>query len=328
MSSPSSPASEPALAALARAIEGRPDAAEMFYQLAETHWRQGDADGYGHFFRRAFLLSPVSHIGQSAEISSYAMESAAALNARARALVARDCAFTPALAALAISEALLGADATARRLMDHDRLVRQGSVAPPQGMSLEALNAAVAGEIRSGKRFYSEPNDRAIRHAWRFNGLARSDCPNLAMLMALLRTAVADYIGALPDEPDHPFLAARPQRFEVGGWAVVSDARGYHESHLHPRAWATGVYYVVQPEVSRREGSTRGWLRLAPPPGLEAIGEEVWPRRLIEPVAGRFVLMPGYFWHETEPMGVDQERICIAFEVRRPELALNTRDGH
>jgi hypothetical protein len=30
------------------------------------------------------------------------------------------------------------------------------------------------------------------------------------------------------------------------------------------RAWATGVYFVVQPEVSRATGSDIGWLRIGP----------------------------------------------------------------
>ncbi len=31
--------------------------------------------------------------------------------------------------------------------------------------------------------------------------------------------------------------------------------------------------------------------------------------------------MPGYFVHDTEPMGVDEERICIAFDILPLELA-------
>jgi hypothetical protein len=31
--------------------------------------------------------------------------------------------------------------------------------------------------------------------------------------------------------------------------------------------------------------------------------------------------MPGYFFHDTTPMGVDEERICVAFDVVPVELA-------
>jgi len=31
--------------------------------------------------------------------------------------------------------------------------------------------------------------------------------------------------------------------------------------------------------------------------------------------------MPAYFYHDTRPLGVDQERICVAFDVRPIEAA-------
>lgn len=32
------------------------------------------------------------------------------------------------------------------------------------------------------------------------------------------------------------------------------------------------------------------------------------------------MLMPAYVFHETQPMGIDRERICIAFETQSGEL--------
>jgi hypothetical protein len=37
--------------------------------------------------------------------------------------------------------------------------------------------------------------------------------------------------------------------------------------------------------------------------------------------------MPGYFFHGTHPMGVDEERICIAFDVVPVELAGANEDS-
>jgi hypothetical protein len=42
---------------------------------------------------------------------------------------------------------------------------------------------------------------------------------------------------------------------------------------------------------------------------------------MVAPEPGTLVLMPGYFYHETRPMGIDQERICIAFDVSPIEIA-------
>lgn len=99
----------------------------------------------------------------------------------------------------------------------------------------------------------------------------------------------------------------------------MSNGASYHKSHIHPYAWASGVYYVVEPPISRKPGSRHGWLQVGPPEDLA--GQQGWSERLIAPTPGRLVLMPGYFYHCTRPMGVDEERICVAFDVVPWELA-------
>jgi len=306
---------------LVEAIKGHPDAADLYYDLSEKHYRAGDLDGYAKFFHQAFVRKPVVDIGWPVDTPDDSREASLEKNDRARALITRGVRFAPVIAALAITEGQLGREASISRLMDFERFMLRGQLEPPDGTSVADFNGALAEEIKSDLTYYDMPADRSIRRAWRFNALHRTQSPAMRSFLRLLKDTVAGYIAGLPEEPDHPFLAVRPDEFEVGGWAVVSDGRSYHKPHLHPRAWATGVYYVVQPEISRE--SERGWLRVGPPPKLR----DAWEPRLIEPVPGSFVLMPGYFWHETEPMGVDQERICIAFEVRSPELALGDEDG-
>jgi hypothetical protein len=36
--------------------------------------------------------------------------------------------------------------------------------------------------------------------------------------------------------------------------------------------------------------------------------------------------MPGYFYHQTQPMKVEEERICVAFEICSTELRLRIDD--
>jgi hypothetical protein len=103
----------------------------------------------------------------------------------------------------------------------------------------------------------------------------------------------------------------------------VSGSKGHHVAHIHPKAWLSGVYYVVRPEISRERGD-RGWLRIGAPQGLDAT-QSGWQQRMVEPEPGHLVLMPGYFYHGTEPLRVDQARICIAFDVMPLELSESVR---
>jgi hypothetical protein len=241
---------------------------------------------------------------------------------RARALVDRGVTYARVVAALAVAEARLGNAEAVRYLMDYERFMRLGTIDLPNGMPTDEFNRALAAEIKSNLKYYDHPSDRAIRRAWRFDGFHRADTPALRMLTDVLYRHAAHYTDCLGADSNHPFIASRPKDFAVAGWAVYSDGASYHKPHVHSRAWVTGVYYVVQPDVSRVAGSHRGWLRVGPPPALEQAVIDCWPTRLIEPASGSFIIMPGYFWHDTEPMGIDQERICVAFEVQPLELAL------
>jgi hypothetical protein len=312
---------------LARVVAQQPEAAKFYYELAEAHWRAGDYKSYVRFFLQGYLRDPPAmNILSSALTTTYLMESAADIRDRARRLIDQDVRYAPVIAALAVAEAQLSNGDTVQYLMDYDRFLRQGRIDPPSGLSAEEFNRALSIEIKSNLTFYNSPADRAIRHAWRFDAFHRAKSPALQLLTGLLRRHASRYVNSLTPDPAHPFIASRPEEFEIAGWAVVSDGASYHESHVHSRAWATGVYYVVQPDVSRAAGSHRGWLRIGPPPALDNSISNNWKCRLIEPAPGSFVLMPGYFWHDTEPMGIDQERICVAFEIQPLELA-SGQDG-
>lgn len=52
----------------------------------------------------------------------------------------------------------------------------------------------------------------------------------------------------------------------------------------------------------------------APPEDTRA-DFRAWEPHWIQPEPGRIVMMPSYFHHRTVPLGVDQRRICVAFEI-------------
>ncbi len=301
---------------LLAAAEKQPNASEVIGNLANAYWRAGDRARYAALADRAFLLEPRGStiIAMTSTRPDEACE-------RLRVLIAHGVAYAPVIAALAVAEARRRQGDAVRELMDYDRFFQHAMLTPPSGMTLADFNRALAAEIRADLTFYDTPSKRSIRRGWRYDGLRKTEAPALRAFMEIVRQMGADAIARRPHDSSHPHLAARPSEFAVDGWAVVSDGETHHLSHTHSRAWMTGVYYVVQPEVSRAPGSHKGWLRVGPPPEAGPNAGEHWGERLIEPVPGSFVFMPGYFHHDTEPMGVDQERICIAFEIQPKELA-------
>lgn len=286
-------------ALIARAAALAPaQAAELLLQMARGFWRGGEAAKFAACFGRAFALKPAG------EVAALAADDAGEQRAIALALIAHGVRHAAVIASLGLAEARLGNGEAARRLFDLERFLRTGMLDVA-----EDFHAVLAREIKADLKFYEKAEYRAIRQGWRHNALFHTRTPAIQALRGMLEQEVERYIAALPRDVAHPLLAARPARTRMEGWAVVSGSETHHTPHIHPYAWITGVYYVVQPAVSLE--SRRGWLRIGPPPQALA----GWETRWIEPRPGSFVLMPAYFYHDTEPMGAQEERICVAFEV-------------
>ena len=305
------------IALLRQALLGKPKTPALLYQLAEALAEAGEDRESATFFRQAYLLEPSTSLCDANRYTAPGAD--VAMRDWARSLIAHGVIFSPVIGALAISEAFLGNDSKVRRLVDYDRFFRCRTVRTPEGFCEPGFNTLLAAEVKADLKFYDEPDNRAIRKGWRNNGIIESSLTAGRALSKMLREHVDQYIASLPEDSDHPFVASRPSEYVLEGWAVVSDGASHHPSHIHPRAWMSGVYYVVRPPVSLQDGTDRGWLRVGPPKRNRALAG--WDTRLVEPEPGNLVLMPGYFFHDTRPMAVDEERICIAFDVVPIEIA-------
>jgi hypothetical protein len=286
--------------------------------LSETLAEAGEAREAANVFRRAYLQQPDICAAALARIG---FDDAGKLRAYSHALIDNGVAYSSVIAALAVAEARLGNTAAVQRLVDFDQLLRSTIMDPPDGYDQASFCHALANEIKSDLKFYDAPPNRAIRRAWRheMNGSA---LPASRAWVQAIRCEVDRYIAALPQMPDHPFLASRPADYVLGAWAIVSSGASHHISHFHSRAWMSGVFYVVRPPVSLDPDNRCGWLEVGPPEERHGVSAaHGWAARTIAPEPGRLVLMPGYFFHATHPMGVDEERICVAVDVIPIELA-------
>jgi hypothetical protein len=314
------------IALLRQAARTQPQSVAVLYELAEALAEAGEATEAAVVFRRAYILQPGT-CGTMLARSWASATNAEKLRDYARSLIDNGVAYSPVIAALAAAEAHLGNITAVQRLVDYDALFSSSIVDASDGCDRVSFCRTLAEEIKSDLKFFDAPPNRAVRHAWRHR-LTGSSLPASRAWFRAIRREVDRYIAELPQDSDHPFLTSRPANYVLSAWAVVSDGASHHLPHIHPWAWLSGVFYVVRPAVSRDANSQRGWLEVGPPVALYGVAAaQGWAARAIAPEPGRLVLMPGYFFHRTRPMGADEERICIAFDAKPVELAGEDADA-
>lgn len=283
---------------LRQAIERRPDALDLHVDLAEALAQDGQTDEAIRVFRRAvdgegrWRFPPL---------------------ALARALANHGIVASDIIAGLVIAESRAGNVDAVKRLVDYERFFSAQQLGTPAGFDPRDFHATLIDALKADLTFYDTPANHATRQSWRNDAILHSQNPAWLALIALVWAALQHYVDSLPEDASHPFLAARPTQMGLQGWALLSRATSYVKPHYHHGAWATAVYYVACAPQSLEPGSTKGWLHVGPP---DDFGPLVgWGERKVAPAPGTLVIMPGYFFHSTEPSGVDDERVCVVLDI-------------
>ncbi len=137
----------------------------------------------------------------------------------------------------------------------------------------------------------------------------------IAGLIGAIGICVEGYIEAHPISPAHPFLSQRPEDWTFDIWATVLGDGGHQSSHIHRDGWLSGVYYAQLPDsVSAGTPGHAGWIEFG--------RQQVYPKsqsrprvQVFQPVEGKLLLFPSYFYHRTLPFNSETQRISIAFDL-------------
>lgn len=144
------------------------------------------------------------------------------------------------------------------------------------------------------------------------NLLQRSEA-SYQTLAALIRAKVQEYPLQFPNSADELILRF-PQAIEfTSSWYLRMDKGGYLTSHIHEEGWVSGCVYLQLPAKNNaHEGSFEystdgdGYPRL----------HDDFPIQIVDQAVGDLVLFPSSLFHRTLPFHSDQERVCVAFDVK------------
>jgi tetratricopeptide (TPR) repeat protein len=211
--------------------------------------------------------------------------------------------------AVALNE--LGETSRLRALVDFDRLVVRRHIGDAHGAgSLQAFSQDLAKAVITCSTLHE--------HHTTVNGMDTAELfdlpdPSVAALRRFIYSEIEARLSNLP-ERSHPFARTAPRTWSTISWGVKMWRQGHQVTHIHHKAWLSGVYYVQLPEVvhTKPEGH-EAWIEFGRGPDeLHAREPET---RLIQPVEGMLITFPSYVWHRTIPFESERERISIAFDV-------------
>ena len=186
----------------------------------------------------------------------------------------------------------------------------------PDGSDIEALNAALVAHLLAHPTLMDSPASHATKDGRHSGELLIEPKGPVAALEAMIHEAVAGYGRDDPQTAGHPFVAMRPERYQLSVWGVVLTGPGHQVPHIHPSAWLSGVYYPKVPKAVDYDGDGQaGWIEFGRPPAHVHCRKE--PRTVAyRPEEGLMLLFPSYLYHRTIPFTGDEERVSIAFDVR------------
>lgn len=209
---------------------------------------------------------------------------------------------------------------------DYDRLTAKLFIEKPEGYaSIDSFLEAIEEELEPLFLYQRAPLDQTL-----FNGVQSvghlwdTKTPALKKLQQALFDVSCRYITALPDDPTHPFLRAKPpqemlaqQLSFASAWAVRLGQGGGHVDHIHPDGWASASHYVKvleEPDsAAQGAGSKAGWLRL----GASGVANLNFPaERYFQPEPASVIFFPAYIWHGVEAFSQTATRITTPFDLQ------------
>lgn len=224
---------------------------------------------------------------------------------------------------LLAAHALLGHGAEAGALLNYPAVVDQEIIAPPAPYaSLSEFNTALTEELRASLKIQrsGEYQTDVVNDGLSFAGGAVNAAVNCGRptpacdaLTNAFKARYANYCETVLGEGHQLHRRLLPSHAVVTGGGHFTRQTGHIAPHTHSGSWLVGVYYVAVPETAEDDES--GCLKFGPPPEIGTISPNLWPRYLVRPAPGLFVLFPGYLCHWSIPIRLDEDRVVLSFDA-------------
>jgi tetratricopeptide (TPR) repeat protein len=177
---------------------------------------------------------------------------------------------------------------------------------------LRDIETLAIAERRQGRLYYG------IQSAG--NLLKRPEA-SFQRLAALIRDKVIDYQQRYAGSSCEMLLGF-PREIEfASSWYLRMKKGGHLTSHIHEEGWISGCVYLQLPD---RQGGHEGCFEYSTDGDDYPRMHDEFPQQVAEIEVGDLVLFPSSLFHRTIPFHSEQDRVCVAFDIRpMPLIAAN-----
>ena len=196
-----------------------------------------------------------------------------------------------------------GRDEEGAFLSDFERFMQFQIVSVPPGFAdLKTFNEALVQRLDSDPDLIAQPHEQSMSGGKRIYNLQKDgENSPIYHLLNIYDDALERYLDEHPIDPEHPFLAQRPDKWIKDVFGNIWEGQGHVRSHIHPDSWITACYYAKLPDVMATENERhQAWIEFGRPPDyLANRPDPAFP--VYQPEEGLLVMWPSYLYHQTIP---------------------------
>lgn len=141
--------------------------------------------------------------------------------------------------------------------------------------------------------------------------------PAFQKLAVLVKQKIAEYREHYAGE-DCDLIRYFPKEIDFSSsWYLKMKKGGNLGSHIHEEGWISGCVYLKLP--TREAGSTEAGFEYGTDGDRYPRMHDDFDSHIVVQAVGDIVLFPSSLFHRTIPFNADEERVCVAFDLK-PEV--------
>lgn len=141
--------------------------------------------------------------------------------------------------------------------------------------------------------------------------------PAFQALAKLVKAKLAAYREHFADE-DCDLIRYFPREIDFSSsWYLKMNKGGNLGSHIHEEGWISGCVYLKLP--TRKQHETEAGFEYGTDGDSYPRRHDNFPSHIVVQQVGDIVMFPSSLFHRTIPFTSDEERVCVAFDLK-PEL--------